>query len=159
MKSQRALPKYLVRSAPVSISIPAIYVSAKLVTLGLDPSGALQVPTTGTVAGWFNGAPTPGQIGPAIVVGHVDWNGKLGVFFRLKDLKKGDQIYIKRADGRTVTYSVTGTLIVPKLKFPTNVVYGDINFAGLRLITCGGKFDAKLKRHVDNVIVFAKMVK
>ena len=127
-------------------------------TLGLDRAGALQVPNTGTVAGWFSGAPTPGQLGPAIVVGHVDWNGKLGIFFRLKELKVGDRIYLKRADGKTVTYAVTSTLIVPKLNFPTERVYGNINFAGLRLITCGGKFDYKLKRHVDNVIVFAKMV-
>ena len=159
MKSQVAPVDYLERSAPVSISIPGISVHAKLITLGLDKAGALQVPSTGTVAGWFSGAPTPGEIGPAIVVGHVDWNGKLGVFFRLKELKKGDQIYIKRADGRTVTYGVTGTLTVPKLSFPTDRVYDDINFAGLRLITCGGKFDVKLKRHVDNVIVFAKMIK
>ena len=158
LKSQGALPKYLGRSAPVSISIPAISVKAKFVTLGLDKSGALQVPTTGTVAGWFSGAPTPGQEGPAIVVGHVDWNGKLGVFYYLKDLKNGDQVHITRADGRIVTYAVTQTLIVSKLSFPTNRVYGDINFAGLRLITCGGRFDTKLKRHVDNVIVFAKMV-
>lgn len=142
----------------MSISIPAISVKAKFVTLGLDKAGALQVPTTGTVAGWFSGAPTPGQMGPAVVVGHVDWNGKLGVFYHLKDLKKGAQIHITRADGRTVTYAVTQTLIVPKTSFPTERVYGDIDFAGIRLITCGGRFDSKLKRHVDNVIVFAKMV-
>ena len=159
MRSQGLLPAYLERSAPVNISIPAISVKAKFVTLGLDKVGALQVPTTGTVVGWFNGAPTPGEIGPAIVAGHVDWNGKIGVFYRLKDLKKGAQILISRADGSTVKFAVTQTLIVPKLKFPTDRIYGDINFAGLRLITCGGKFDSKLKRHVDNVIVFAKMVK
>ena len=150
---------YLERSAPVNISIPAISVKAKFVTLGLDKAGALQVPTSGTVAGWFEGAPTPGEKGPAIVAGHVDWNGKIGVFYRLKDLKKGTQIIITRGDGRTVKYAVTQTLTVPKLNFPTTRVYGDINYSGLRLITCGGKFDSKLKRHVDNVIVFAKMVK
>ena len=158
LKSKGSHLVYLARSTPLLISIPRISVKANLISLGLNKDGTLQVPTTGTVAGWFSGAPTPGEIGPAIIVGHVDWDGKLGVFYYLKELKKGDRITITRADHRIVTYSVAETLIVSKLNFPTEKVYGDLNFAGLRLITCGGKFDAKLKRHVDNVIVFAKMV-
>ena len=127
----------------MNISIPAISVKAKFVTLGLDKVGTLQVPTTGTVMSWFDGAPAPVEKGPAIVAGHVDWKGKIGVFYRLKDLKKGFQILISRADGCTVKFAVTQSSIAPKLNFPTERVYGDI----------------KLKRHVDNVIVFAKMVK
>ncbi len=118
----------------------------------------MEVPTTGAVTGWFNGAPTPGELGPAIIVGHVDWEGKIAVFFKLKNLKKGDLVKILRNDGKQVKYSVTRVLTVNKLKFPTELVYGDIDHAGLRLITCGGKFDSKLKRHVDNIIVFAKAV-
>ena len=151
-------PEFLTRSEPSSITIPAIGVKAKLISLGLDSEGAMEVPTTGTVAGWFNGAPTPGEIGPAVIVGHVDWGGKIGVFYKLKNLKKGDLVKVLRSDGQQVTYSVTGIITVNKLKFPTELVYGDIDYAGLRLITCGGKFDTKLKRHLDNVIVFAKAV-
>lgn len=116
------------------------------------------MPTSGDVTGWFNGAPTPGEIGPAIIVGHVDWKGKIGVFYKLKSLKKGDLVKVLRSDGRQVRYSVVRTLTVNKLKFPTELVYGNIDHAGLRLITCGGRFDSKLKRHVDNIIVFAKAV-
>ena len=118
----------------------------------------MEVPTSGVVTGWFNGAPTPGELGPAIIVGHVDWKGKIGVFYKLKSLKKGDLVKVLRGDGKQVTYSVVRTRTVDKLKFPTELVYGDIDYAGLRLITCGGRFDSKLKRHVDNIIVFAKAV-
>ena len=84
--------------------------------------------------------------------------GKIAVFYKLKSLKKGDLVKVLRGDGRQVTYSVTRVLTVDKLKFPTELVYGDIDHAGLRLITCGGRFDSKLKRYVDNIIVFAKAV-
>jgi len=153
-----AATHYLTRSAPTLISIPAIGVKSKFIKLGLDKAGALQVPTSGQVAGWYTGAPTPGEIGPAIVVAHVDMGGKPGVFFRLKELKKGDRIEISRADGKIVKFQVTETTFVAKAAFPTLKVYGDINYAGLRLITCGGKFDSKIGHYLSNVIVFAKMV-
>jgi sortase (surface protein transpeptidase) len=150
--------QYLSRSAPTLITIPSIGISSKFIKLGLDKNGALQVPVTGTVAGWYTGAPTPGELGPAIIVAHVDMGGKPGVFFRLKELRKGDQIAISRTDGKIVKFEVTETASFPKKSFPTAKVYGDINFAGLRLITCGGKFDSKTGHYLSNVIVFAKMV-
>jgi sortase (surface protein transpeptidase) len=144
------------RAVPTSISISSIGVKAKIITLGFDSNGGMEVPTSGVVAGWFEGAPSPGEIGPTIIVGHVDWKGKIGVFFKLKSLKNGDFIQVFRNDGTKITYVVVRTLTVNKLKFPTELVYGNIDHVGLRLITCGGKFDSKLRRHVDNVIVFAK---
>ncbi|HEX7405364.1 MAG TPA: class F sortase [Candidatus Nanopelagicaceae bacterium] len=150
--------RYLTRSAPVLISIPAIGVTSKFIKLGLDKTGALQVPTTGNVAGWYTGAPTPGELGPAIIVAHVDMGGKEGVFFHLKELKKGNLIAISRADGKIVKFVVTATSNFLKTSFPTAKIYGDINFAGLRLITCGGAFDSKTGHYLSNVVVFAKMV-
>lgn len=144
------------RSAPVNISIPAIRVKAKVISLGFNKEGGMAVPTSGKVTGWFTGAPTPGELGPAIIVGHVDWGGKVGIFYDLKKLKRGDLISVTRSDGKVVKFSVTEVITVPKLQFPTQLVYGNIDHVGLRLITCGGKFDRKLRRHVDNIIVFAK---
>lgn len=60
---------------------------AKLVSMGLDPAGAMEVSKTRALAGWFNGAPTPGELGPAVIVGHVDWGGKIGVFYKLKTFR------------------------------------------------------------------------
>lgn len=153
-----AAVQFLPRSAPTIISIPSIGVNAKFIKLGLDAVGALEVPTTGSVAGWFIGAPTPGELGPAIVAAHVDMGGKEGIFFRLKELKKGDLIRITRADKSTVTFKVSETATYLKSNFPTEKVYGNIDFAGLRLITCGGKFDSKIGHYVSNIVVFAKMV-
>ena len=143
-------------SVPVKIEIPVIGVSSKIISLGLDSAGKLKVPPDGSVAGYYTGAPVPGEIGPAIVVAHVDWNGKLGVFFHLKDLKVGERIVITRSDGRQITFGITKVQEYLKSEFPSQLVYGNLNYAGLRLVTCGGKFDPKAKSYLSNVIVFAK---
>lgn len=118
----------------------------------------MEVPKLASVVAWFTGSPLPGEIGPSIIVGHVDMNGKPGVFFNLKLLKKNDLISIARADGSVVKFEVTKKASYLKTNFPTAEVYQNIDHAGLRLITCGGNFDKKTKHYLSNIIVFAKMV-
>ena len=142
----------------MKITIPSIGVDASIIKLGLASKGILQVPTSGAIAGWYTGSPTPGEIGPSIIVGHVDMSGKLGVFFHLKDLKIGAKIDVQRQDGSTVAFAVTAMASYLKSQFPTEKVYGNTNFAGLRLITCGGKFDSKTGHYLSNIVVFAKAV-
>ncbi|MCW2631815.1 MAG: secreted protein [Pseudonocardia sp.] len=148
----------MAKSKPVRMQIPAISVNSDLMDLGLQADGTMQVPSAGFPAGWYTGAPTPGQLGPAIIAGHVDWGGHPGVFYRLRDLKPGDQITVERQDRSTAVFRVTRVEQFPKDKFPTDVVYGDLDHAGLRLITCGGSFDSQARSYVDNIIAFADLV-
>jgi hypothetical protein len=148
----------LAAAAPVRLRIPAIDVDSALIRLGLQPDGTLQVPADGSVAGWFTGAPTPGERGPAVLAAHVDWNHAPGVFFDLRDLEPGDEVAVDRADGRTARFVVLGVEQYPKDAFPTERVYGDIDHAGLRLITCGGEFDRVARSYRDNVVVYAGLV-
>jgi LPXTG-site transpeptidase (sortase) family protein len=141
---------------PIRLSIPAIGVDTTLVDLALQPDGRLEVPVGGFPAGWFTGAPTPGELGPAIIAGHVDWNGRPGVFSDLDQMRTGDVIRVDRQDGSVAYFRVTSVLQVPKSAFPTADVYGNLDHAGLRLITCGGDFDTSRRSYVDNVIVFAE---
>src|SRR5450432_3947482 len=127
-------------ASPVSLTIPLIGVKTSLITLGLQSNGALQVPSTTTVAGWYTGSPRPGAIGSAIIVGHVDSVNGPGVFYRLYELRKGDQVYVRRADGTLVKFLVTSVQQYLKDQFPTQTVYGPTPDAELRLITCGGAF-------------------
>jgi hypothetical protein len=150
---------YLPRSAPVSINIPSIHVSSGFMSVGLDKGGKLQVPQTGKIAAWYTGAPTPGEFGPAIIVAHVDMNGQPGIFFHLKDLKAGSLIKIHRQDDTNVSFKVLSVKSYLKNQFPTETVYGNITYAGLRLVTCGGKFDSKIGHYLSNVVVFAAMIK
>ena len=149
----------MARSAPVRVRIPAIGVDSELMELGLLGDGTLQTPPTGFPAGWFTGAPTPGELGPAIIAGHVDWGGQPGVFYRLRDLNLGDEVTVGRQDGSTALFRVTRIERFPKSNFPTNLVYGAVDHAGLRLITCGGAFDKQARSYVDNIIAFAELVR
>ncbi|WP_233160758.1 class F sortase [Actinophytocola xanthii] len=145
-------------ATPVEITIPAMDVSSPLVDLGLQNDGAMEVPLNGQNAGWYTGAPTPGALGPAIIAGHVDWDGQPGVFYRLDTLRPGDQIQVRRTDDSTATFAVTSVQQYPKNAFPTNKVYGAIDHAGLRLITCGGEFDSSHSSYRDNIVAYAKLV-
>ncbi|WP_410607673.1 class F sortase [Amycolatopsis sp. lyj-109] len=151
-----ALPK----SEPVSIDIPKIGAHSSLIPLGLNPDNTVQVPpvTTPLQAGWYTYAPTPGETGPAVVLGHVDGNHQKGIFFRLKELAAGDRVSIARKDGTTVVFEVTKVHQVPKKDFENEGVYDDTSGPELRLITCGGVFDRSAHNYVDNIVVYARLV-
>ena len=125
--------------------------------LGLRSDGSLQVPTGGFPAGWYTGGPTPGELGPAVIAGHVDMKGP-GVFYRLHDIAAGDQIMVTRADGSTPVFRVTQIRQYRKDQFPSQLVYGNIDHAGLRLITCAGTFNSASGHYEDNLVVFADLV-
>jgi sortase (surface protein transpeptidase) len=148
----------LTKSNPTRIEVPSIGVDSSLIGLGLDSEGAMQVPETGFPAGWYTGAPTPGEIGPAIIAGHVDWAGAPGVFFELPNLQPGAEIAVTREDGSIARFEVTEVTAFPKNEFPTDLVYGTLDYAGLRLVTCGGAFDQSASSYKDNIVAFAKLV-
>jgi sortase (surface protein transpeptidase) len=143
---------------PVSLTIPAIGVRTGLVRLGLTPSGALQVPSVTTVAGWYTGSARPGAIGAAVIVGHIDSLTGPGVFFRLRLLHPGSRVYVRRADRTLAVFQVTSVRSYLKAQFPTLAVYGPVPDAELRLITCGGAFDYATGHYLSNVIVYATLV-
>lgn len=141
---------------PDRIEIPAIGVAAPIGPVGLTADGALDVPPLDRPGdtGWYDQGPVPGETGPAVVVGHVDAAGP-AVFFRLRELRPGDRITITRTDAVTVAFRVVSVEQVKKAEFPTDRVYGDLDHAALRLITCGGTFDPSRKSYLSNVIVYA----
>jgi hypothetical protein len=153
----RAQPVQVAR--PVALTIPLIGVQTKLVYLGLASDGELQVPSSTSVAGWYTGSPRPGAIGSAIIVGHIDSYLGPGIFFRLDTLRRGDKIYVRRADGTLVEFRVTAVQMYLKDHFPTERVYGPVPDAELRLITCGGVFDPATGHYLSNVVVYAVEVR
>ena len=159
--SSAAPPMVLSRSNPVTIDIPAIGVHSSLVYLGLNADRTVQVPsgTSYNEAGWYKYSPTPGSLGPAVILGHVD-SGALGpsVFFKLGDLRPGNRVMVTRRDASVAVFEITGVRHYPKAHFPTQLVYGNTDNAALRLITCGGAFNFSTGHYVDNIIVFASLV-
>jgi sortase (surface protein transpeptidase) len=142
-------------SLPVALTIPAIGVQTSLIHLGLTASGALQVPPTTAVAGWYTGSPRPGSVGSAVIAGHIDSRAGPGIFFRLSSLRSGDRVYVRLADGTLAVFRVTIVRQFPKDSFPASAVYGPTPDPELRLITCGGTFDPQLGTYLSNTIVYA----
>ncbi|WP_235928091.1 class F sortase [Goekera deserti] len=143
-----------------SVVIPAIGVdAAPLEQLSLLPDGSLAAPRDFARAGVFADGPLPGEQGPAVIAGHVDSAADgPAVFFRLPDLRPGDEVTVGLSDGSTVRFLVDRLVSVPKDAFPTDLVYGPTPDAQLRLITCSGDFDSVERSYVDNTVVFATAV-
>jgi sortase (surface protein transpeptidase) len=151
--------KALARSVPVRLRIPAIGVNAPVTAVGLNADGSVQVPPPAihNLTGWYKYGPTPGQRGSSVILGHVDSVAGVSVFFHLKNLHKGDKVYVQRADGKTAVFVIDGLQRTAKTTFPTDAVYGKLSYPGLRLITCGGSFDQATGHYADNIIVYAHL--
>jgi len=150
----------LARSIPVSLDIPSIGVHSTLLQLGVNPDRTVQVPPLerDSKAGWFTYSPTPGQLGPAVLLGHVDsaqWGP--GVFYRLGALAPGRPVDVARADRTVAEFVVDRVESYPKNTFPSLQVYGNTTDAQLRLITCGGVFDTATRNYENNIVVYAHL--
>lgn len=139
------------------LEIPAIGVSTRLVSLGLNADRSMQVPNDFSAAGWYRHSPMPGEPGPAVIAGHVDSRSGPAVFYRLAELSAGDAVRVRYPGGTSAVFTVDGIEQHPKDAFPTERVYGDTAGPELRLITCGGVFDRSAAAHRDNVIVYASL--
>jgi Sortase domain len=145
-------------SPPVRVSIPAIHVDSGLQRLGREADGTLQPPTKWAVAGWYAGGVIPGQVGPAVITGHVDSTSGPAVFFRLSKLAIGDRVTVDAADGSHTTFVVDRIQRFVKAHFPTEQVYGPVPVPELRLVTCTGRFDRAARSYDDNLVVSAHLV-
>jgi hypothetical protein len=151
---------WLPRSVPVSVAIPAIGVNSRLLRLGVNADGSIQVPplaTSANQAAWYKYSATPGQIGSAVIEGHLDSDQGPAVFFRLGALRPGDIVEVTLADRVTAVFRVTGVREYAKSRFPAKAIYGVTNYAALRLITCGGAFDDTTGHYLSSTVVFASL--
>lgn len=152
----------LEKSEPVTLSIPAIGVTdSPILDMGIGADGLVETPPLNDTksSGWYDRSPTPGELGPSILLGHVDSaaNGP-SVFYDLGKLQPGDDIEVAREDGTIAVFKVEGVREYSKAEFPTRTVYGNLDHAGLRLITCGGAFNESSGHYESNVIAFASLV-
>jgi len=147
------------RSAPVRLTIPKIELDVTFERpLGLNEDMTIEVPDSYTKVGWYKNGPTPGEVGPAVVLGHVDSYEGPAVFWPLRQLNEGDMVEIEREDGSVAVFEVTSVVQYSQDDFPTEKVYGATDASELRLITCTGTFDKGVQRYSHNLVVYAKLV-
>ncbi|MFI7007615.1 class F sortase [Streptomyces sp. NPDC050145] len=156
----RALGKHLPRARPKRLLIPKIGVDAPFTGLSIGPTGQLQPPPADdtNLVGWQADGVSPGEVGTAIIAGHVDTKTSPAVFAGLSDLKKGDRFTVKRSDRRTASFVVDSVETFAKDDFPDKRVYADTPQAQVRLITCAGDYDRSVRDYTDNLVVFAHLV-
>lgn len=149
----------LMPSTPKRIVIKRLGVNAPVESIGLAKDGSIEVPPVdkANLAGWYREMSTPGEAGPAIILGHKDTRTTTAVFSRLWEIRNGDTIEVKRQDGLTAVFTVGGVEQASKKTFPTQRVYGNQTNAQLHLITCGGTYDRTIGHYKDNIIVYATM--
>ncbi|MET7752622.1 class F sortase [Micromonospora sp. NPDC005367] len=148
-------------SPPAELSISTIDLRAPVHNVGIAPDGSIGVPETSRAqeAGWYDQGPTPGQYGPAVIVGHVDTTSGPAVFHHLKDLRAGDRVEVTREDGTVAVFEVNSVQRFDKNELPVDEVFRDFSRPNLRLITCGGRWVGGATGYADNVVVFASLVK
>lgn len=142
-------------ATPVHISIPTIGVESDLITLDRGPDGWIESPREYDDVGWYEKGVVPGAVGPAVIAGHVDSPTGPAVFFDLPRLTPGDVVSVTQSDGATIDFAVTGLQTVEKETFPTSSIYAPVPTRELRLVTCGGAWDARSGHYVDNIVVSA----
>jgi hypothetical protein len=148
------VPAVAFTGVPTRLRVPAIGVDAGLESLRIGGDGELVPPGDYSRAGWYADGTAPGDVGPAVIAGHVDSKRGPAIFFRLRELGAGDVIEVTRG-GRVARFTVVSTAWYPKSAFPTEAVYGPTPDRQLRLITCGGTFDRSLRSYRDNLVVYA----
>jgi hypothetical protein len=148
-------------SRPIRIAIPSIGVRAPVRAVGLAADGSIAAPELGRAneTAWYRDGPTPGQFGPAVIVGHVDTRTGPAVFHDLAGLRPGARIEVTRRDRRVAVFTVSTVETYGKARLPADRVYGDFTRPGLRLITCGGPWAGGELGYADNVVVFASLVR
>jgi LPXTG-site transpeptidase (sortase) family protein len=141
---------------PKIISIPKIGVRARVVQVGVDIEGRLDVPKTAYDVGWYTGSSRPGENGAMVVDGHVQGVGGGAIFTNLNKLARGDKLKVVRGDGKEFSYTVqsTETVAVQSVDMARLLVSADAARPGLNLITCGGTFDNRADTYTDRTIVY-----
>ena len=146
------------RSVPVFLRVPQINLAVSLSKLGLNADGTVEVPTDFHQPGWFRLGSSPGELGAAVILGHVDSYRGPAVFYQLGDLRPGDRVSVTLADGVVTHFTVSSVAIYKKARFPARRVYGAGDVSTLQLVTCGGVFDHATGHYLSNIVVYTDLV-
>jgi Sortase domain len=144
---------------PTSLRIPSLEVDAGVLGVGIDQDTyELDVPPDETLVTWYQFGPSPGGPGSALLAGHVDFDGRAGVFYRLRWLDPGQRFEVGYEDGSSRTFEVVGRRQYEKERLPTTELFTEDGPATVVLITCGGEFDEGRRSYSDNLVVYGAPV-
>lgn len=155
-----AAKKIIKKTAPTSrLSIPSLGVNAIIEHVGLTAQGSMGVPRDPMNAGWYEFGPRPGELGSAVIDGHVNWfRGATGVFANLQLVKPGAKITVRSEDGKAVTFVVHEVRTFDPSANAEEIFSSGDGQSHLNLITCGGVWDKKTQQYSERIVVFADKI-
>lgn len=145
-------------SKPKTLSIPSLNIDASVEFVGLTSKGAMDIPKKDQDVAWYQLGVKPGEIGNAVIAGHLDKkDGSPAVFYDIKNLKKGDKINVEDESGKVRSFVVTRTATYEMEKFPLEEVFGNSTRANLNLITCEGVFNTTSRLYSHRFVVYSEL--
>lgn len=146
-------------TAPSRLRIPAIGVDAPIGAVGLAADGSMDVPKHPANTVWYAPGPRPGEVGSAVIAGHVSWVVKAtAVFAKLHTLRPGDTITVQDGAGETVSFVVREIRTYGAAADASDVFFSTDGKAHLNLVTCSGTWDKSEKQYAERLVVFADRV-
>lgn len=144
---------------PQTLSIPQIGINAPVESVGLDSERKMDVPKNIYDVAWYKLGAKPGEIGNAVIDGHLDGpQGQIAIFWNLNKLKAGDLIYITDSFGQKYTFKITEVANYPFSTFPLQEVFGQTSKTRLNLITCSGAYDHTAHNYTERTVVYSERV-
>lgn len=144
---------------PKRFEIPKLGISTNIQLVGLNSAGDMDVPNNNSDVVWFHLGTKPGETGSAVIAGHLDSKyGKPAVFWNLKNLTKGDAVYVLDSNGEKKKFEVMYAEKYDSDQAPMEKIFGADNGAFLNLITCNGVWDKSEKNYNERLVVYTKLV-
>lgn len=142
------------RESPRSLTIDDIELWGPIGEVGIDDDGELEVPDEATI-GWYKYGSAPGLPGATVLAAHVSWNRTIGPFNQLGKLEPGARVEVRLQDGTLRAYQVVERAVYPKDELPRERIWTTTGDETLVLITCGGSYNANIRRYRENIVVYA----
>lgn len=144
--------------APTRLNIPAIGVETGIVGVGITSDGAMEAPSAYDQVGWLRTGALPGEVGRAVLAGHVDSRTGPAIFYRLRDLQPGDIVEVTMGStGELLRFEVRETAQYPETDAPLDRIFGPSDRQELVLITCAGSFDRNRGAYDQRLVVYAEL--
>jgi sortase (surface protein transpeptidase) len=144
---------------PVLLTIPSLDIKAKVQYVGVNAKGNMGTPNNFKDVSWYKPGAVPGEVGSAVMAGHVD-NGLAlsGVFKHLEDIQVGEVVEVERKDGVKLKFIVEAVKMYPYKDVPVASVFTSKSGAHLNLVTCVGAWIPGQKTYDQRLVVYTTLV-
>lgn len=142
---------------PTRLMIPSIKIDAVVDPVRIDARGEM-ASTSPYHAGWLELTARPGAAGAAVIAGHLDWGPRPAIFWRLRELRPGDSVFVVDGAGETHQFVVRELAVYPWQSAPLSQVYGSGTAPTLRLVTCAGWFNPFTQNYDQRLVVYTDLV-